>query len=214
MEKLIDIETLTPEQINYLCSMFVHIASKTINKDFVIEDNNKEIVWNLIKYFTGNKSIYDLKKGIMLCGSIGFGKTTLLKSMRNFINETFHYNKNTFATTTKEQIIKENDIASCLYVDNENENEFGVKIKNPKHVAYNELCADYSKLKNYGSDSNEIEIYFLMKRYDIYQDYRKLTHYTTNHMFNDLKAILPEKQIDRFKETCNIIQVTGNSRRK
>jgi hypothetical protein len=214
MKKLIQIENLSKQQYQYLGSKFLYEASKTINKQYEINEHNKEIVWNLIKYFTGNESIYDLNKGIMLCGSVGYGKTTLLKSLRNYINELFPYNPNSFAITTKETIIKENELLECLYVDNVNENEYGVKIKKPKNVAYNELGSDYSELKNFGSQSNEIEKYFLMKRYDIFQDYNKLTHYTTNHLFKDLREIFPEKQIDRFKESCNIIEVTGKSRRK
>jgi hypothetical protein len=214
MQKLIDIENLSKEQTDYLCNKFLHSASKTIGKKYEMNEHNIHIVWNLIKYFTGNESVYDLSKGIMLCGSIGFGKTTMLKSLRNFINELLPYNSNSFVITTKETVIKEGELLECLYIDNVNENEFGVKIKKPKHVTYNELGSDYSELKNFGSQSNEIEKYFLMKRYDIFQDYKKLTHYTTNHLFKDLREIFPEKQIDRFKESCNIIEVTGKSRRK
>ena len=55
---------------------------------------------------------------------------------------------------------------------------------------------------------------FLMKRYDIFQEYDKMTHVTMNFDSQDLTKVFPPKIIDRFKEMFNIIPIDEKSFRK
>ena len=55
---------------------------------------------------------------------------------------------------------------------------------------------------------------FMMKRYDIFQTYKKLTHITMNLDTDDIKDMFSERLVDRFREMFNIISLTGKSFRK
>ena len=190
---------------------------KQIVPKFKLIDEFKPIYAELFYYFTGNpKSKYDLNKGIALIGTYGIGKTTVFRIFHEFIKQTWRFCPNLFIVSSVEDLSAELNQKSWLnekltyYI---HENSVGYNEKKPKHVLINEFGYQY-KIKNFGTDVNELIEAWLMKRYDIFQEYKKLTHITSNFGMKDLESNFHPKIIDRFKEMFNFIPLEGKSFRK
>ena len=189
--------------------LFIEIASDNIGKKYEVNEHNKYQIKVVFNYFLGVNTEIDLNKGVLLCGEFGTGKSTLFASMRKYINTLFPYNPNAFKITSTEEIInfKSGLNESDLLFNSEDE------IIKPVHLLINEFGHNYN-IKIYGSDAEDIIESFLMKRYDIFQQYNKVTHITTNltkqAMIDNLKPVI----FDRFKEMFNIIELNGESFRK
>ena len=74
-------KSFTSEQ---LYNDFIHRATAIVKRDFVIDDHNREIIRKLCNYFTASPECeslgLSLRKGIMLIGGPGTGKTTIMKA--------------------------------------------------------------------------------------------------------------------------------------
>jgi DNA replication protein DnaC len=208
IKTLIDLNNLPEHFVNQLKHKCVEVGTLEVMKQFEVTNENRYVINNMFYYFLGTEKTYDLKKGIMLCGTFGVGKTTLFNVIRRFINTIFPFNQNAFILGSIEEIITEKDLMNSKYVYNVSS---GNRV--PKHLLINEFGHKYN-IKNYGSDSDDIVEGFLMKRYDIFQYHKKLTHFTTNLGKEELIAEYPPVIIDRFREMCNIVELGGNSFRK
>lgn len=63
---------------------FLHRATAIVKRNFVIDDHNREVIKKLCYYFTASPECesygISLRKGIMLIGGPGTGKTTIMKA--------------------------------------------------------------------------------------------------------------------------------------
>ena len=197
--------------------LIVDYANKILNREFcLVDENTKNIYKNLLLYFLGEESEYDLKKGICLTGTYGVGKSSIFNIFHEYLKLNFPFNNNLYRISSIEDLIsnsKNEDFLNSLFLLNIKENEVGAKKANPINILINEFGHKYD-MKIYGTDVNEFIDMFLMKRYDIFQQYGKLTHITTNFDAKQLKGLFHPKIYDRFKEMLNIIPVTGKSLRK
>ena len=200
---------------NELKIIFRKIAEKMVI-DFKVTPELKPVYSLLWTYFHGQKGTFNLSKGIALNGVYGVGKSTAFRLFHEYLKTVFPFNENMFRIISIEDVINEmndkNWINGVLTM-NELENVRGGKERKPIHILVNEFGYQYG-IKNYGTDVNEMIDAWLMKRYDIFQQYRKLTHITTNYGTDELKKMFHPKIIDRFREMFNFIEVNGKSLRK
>lgn len=169
----------------------------------------------LANYFYGRKKELDLDKGIALIGKYGTGKTTIFNIWHEYLRIYHPFCDNLFINTSLEEIL--DDISQQGYITRKYVYNLDVlhdkTLLNPRHLLINEFGYKYN-IKTYGTDINELFESFMMKRYDIFQQRKKLTHITTNFGTNDLKEIFHPKLVDRFKEMFNIIELKGESFRR
>jgi len=171
---------------------------------------------DLMNYFHGYEHNLNLDKGIALIGVYGVGKSTIFNIWHEYLRKYHPFCENLFINTSLENIIE--DISKHGYLDrkfvnNIKEDVTGAKNYNPRHLLINEFGHKY-EMKSFGTDINELFESFMMKRYDIFQQKKKVTHITTNFGTNQLSEIFHPKLIDRFKEMFNIIELKGESFRK
>lgn len=190
----------------------------TKKQPYVWRKQIAEVATNLIYYFAGIKHEYDLNKSIALCGEYGVGKSLLMRTFKEYMNKLPGYagwHPNIFRIISIEDVIQtmssEKPIFSELLY---NQNIIAERPeKKPAHLLINEFGFKYEG-KNFGTNYQELIEMFIMKRYDIFQEYNKLTHVTMNFGTDELKEVFDEKIIDRFKEMFNIIPLNGGSFRK
>ncbi len=100
------------------------------------------------------------------------------------------------------------------YTVNRKSDPRGGTTPKPIHVCLNEFGRDV-KLKNYSNTTLEMLKRWFFERYDIFQQYGKVTHITTNLDTNAIKAYLNDDElIDRFREMFHFIYLGGSSYRK
>ena len=192
------------------------IASEMVH-DYVWSEDIAKIALNLIYYFNGIKGEYDLNKSIAITGTYGASKSMIMKIFQKYLQRISggYGHPNIFRIVSIEDVIsvmaKENFFESELLFNYKT--ELDRPIRRPANLLINEFGFKYNG-KAYGTEYQELIEMFIMKRYDIYQDYGKLTHVTMNFDTEDLKNVFPEKIIDRFKEMFNLIPLNGISYRK
>ena len=80
------------------------------NKNFIIDDNNVEIIKQLYFYITQNESFDgDLNKGIWLYGNVGVGKTIIMLTYAKIFEHLFNRVIKTCYAMELEEIIKKFD---------------------------------------------------------------------------------------------------------
>lgn len=72
------------EQVDMYWRNQLVVSMKTISPVFMVDDSNRQLLKALYQWVWGIPGILDVSKGLLLHGSIGVGKSTLLKGLQNY----------------------------------------------------------------------------------------------------------------------------------
>ncbi len=190
------------------------LIQRIAGPNYIFTDEIRTLWSGLFKYFIGSPdSPYDLKKSIALTGQYGVGKSTIFMIVHKWLEKWMIRHPNTYRISSTEEVIatmQENDWLDSVLLHNQQLNVHGCQIPAPIHILVNEFAYMYD-VKHYGTNIKELIEMFIMKRYDIFQSYNKLTHVTMNMDVSDLKENFSPRIVDRFREMFNIIEVKGES---
>lgn len=206
--------------------LFLHIANTIVmapqNREFVIDDNNKQVIRFLLYYFNNCKLAedvfpgrgYKLHKNIMLQGSLGVGKTMLMQCFSEYLRRIksprFFYNLS--VTQMVNYYTTHNNFDRYTF----HEEDSTAFMPNPDNVCLNDVGLADDKVF-FGMNTAVLTDDFLFARNDIWAGWDKFAHITTNLDEQALKKRFTRSDkygrlIDRFK-TYNVIPLTGTSRR-
>jgi len=178
--------------------VFVLLAQKEmlkrgLKRDFIIDDENKEIINQLFFYLTNSEKFNGCQhKGILLAGSIGAGKTLIMNVICEII-ELF--------STKRITKIHSKRVADVL-----KEHDKGWLDKRPLFI--DDLGREPKEVNNYGT--KELPIIDLIS---IRYDFGALTFATTNFDSEKLAEFYGVAIVDRFKEMFNMLVLKGASKR-
>lgn len=187
------------------------VSMKSVSPAFTVDDSNRQLLKALYQWIWGMPGMLDLDKGLLLHGSIGVGKSTLLKGLQNYAAKIARYCIGgadaglTFQFTSAAEIallfaekgivgLNQYTDRSCMH-----------------NLAIDEVGREPMDAKHFGTGINAIQT-VLQLRYE--QRYCFYTHMTTN--------LDPDKEFsqrygdyiaDRVKEMFNVIKIKGESRR-
>ena len=202
-----------PVDEKLLKSGVVNIAH-ALHNDFDIDQDNKNVISALFYYFTGNeaqceKNMIDLNKGLFVIGNPGSGKSIMMQIFKIYTGEILK--KNSFQYFNSAEIIDEVEVSGIAPLEKFNYNFDGVKPV-PITCYIDDISSKIEKVKHYGTEINVISELITM-RYNIYQRYKKLSHFSSNIYPNEMTKIYDERIISRLNEMCNIIELSGIDRR-
>lgn len=182
-------QTANPEDI---FQQFVGIAQHN-PEGFILNDENKKVIYFLCNYFANSTELPDkvLKKGIMLAGNPGSGKSTIMQIFAKIVPFAFMYVDNI-----------------CDNVRREGQTELD-KIKNR---GFETLCFDdfgsEAKIKHYGSHY-DVMYDVVIRRCQDFVHHGTKTHFTTNFTMQNISEIYDAKIESRLHEMCNIVVLGG-----
>lgn len=207
-------------------NLFLYIANRIViapqNREFIIDDDNRQVIRFLLLYFNNCKAAenvfpgrgYKLHKNIMLQGGPGVGKTMIMQCFSEYLRRIksprfFH---NLSVTQMVNYYTIHNNFDRYTFYE---EDSKGFMPK-PENVCLNDVGLNDDKVF-YGMNTSVLTDDFLLARNDIWAGWDKFAHITTNL---DEKALIARftkgdkygRLVDRFK-TYNVIPVTGKSRR-
>lgn len=204
---------------------FLYIADNIVlapqKRRFVVDDDNRNILRFLLYYFNNCPLAetvfpgrgYKLHKNILLQGGVGVGKTMLMQCfseyLRRFKNPRFFWNLS--VTQMVNYYTMHNNLDRFTFCE---EGSTGFLCK-PENVCLNDI--GLAGRIFYGMNTEVLTDEFLHARNDIWANYDKFAHLTTNLDIDQLKARFSKddkhgRLIDRFK-TYNVIPMPGKSRR-
>lgn len=206
-------------------NLLLYIANNVVlarqRRQFVIDDYNRDIIRFLIYYFNGCSLAeevfpgrgYKLHKNVMLQGGVGVGKTLLMQIFSEYLmrirSPRFFYNLS--VTQMVNYYTLHNNLDRFTF--NEEENK-GFQCT-PVNICLNDIGIQDKTF--FGMDTGLLTDEFLHARNEIWTQYGKCAHLTTNLDDKALRKRFERNDgfgrlIDRFK-TYNIIPMGGVSRR-
>jgi len=179
------------------------MIKRNIDKDFIIDKDNAEVIDNLYYYliqnnefkaYKNNKKIDgDFNKGILLSGEIGTGKTIIISSFCNIIEglsdkiiEKYH----------SKQLIKR--------LNDEQDDEYF----NERPLFIDDIGKEAKEIIDYGTRK-----YPMTDLFSTRYNYGAWTFGTTNYTEKTLESYYGESITDRFNEIFNLLILKGKSRR-
>lgn len=202
------------QHTTYIQNIGIYLC-KQEGKEFIINENNRDILKFLVYYFNEDERALDifpdmsLRKNILLVGKYGVGKTMLMKIFSTYLQAT--RNHRAFVNTSITQINNHYKIHSNIDAYTYNEIKSKKFEGNPFHICVNDIGLD-SEGKHYGTQLKEVVDELLFARYEIYQNHQKYTHLTSNLDTEDLEEKFEGRLGDRFKN-CNVVFCDGDSLR-
>lgn len=210
--KKINSETENPEAIKYSAEAIYNevkksliLECKNIGVDFYTQDETyNELLKTLSLYFANderflNSSLVEnkpsLKKGIMIYGSYGFGKTSMLDAFRKLSlkNNSFSYNN---CYKVKELL------------ENKDRKDADIKMLYKSPLFLDELGKE---TKSFG---NELMVDVIGQREELFRNTGKKTHLTTNLKPESIGIRYGGHIESRLKMMFNIIKVSGIDKRE
>lgn len=172
----------------------IFISKGRPDQEFFIDDDNREVIIALHEYLTGFSDKIDVKKGIMLIGAIGSGKTILMHSFCKIFELLGRKIITPIHSMKLNSIIRESG-------------NFDDYIKIPLFI--DDLGKEEESVKSWGSDLHPLTELIAM-RYDL----GSWTFATSNYKIETLLEKYTQHTIDRMIEMFNILTLKGKSRRK
>lgn len=206
-------------------NLLLYIANNIVlarqRRQFVIDDNNRSVIRFLLYYFNGCPLAeevfpgrgYKLHKNIMLQGGVGVGKTMLMQVFSEYLmrirSPRFFYNLS--VTQMVNYYTLHNNLDRFTFNEEENR-EFQCT---PVNICLNDIGIQDKTF--FGMDTGLLTDEFLHARNEIWTQYGKCAHLTTNLDDKALRKRFERNDgfgrlVDRFK-TYNIIPMGGVSRR-
>lgn len=200
------------EKLNQHKNYILQIAGK----NYVLTPQIEYLMEGMIYYFNGNADAaesygLDISKGICVVGKPGIGKTILFELMHQYLTRLYKRCQNDFFTNSTDKLIEtmllDNSNSGSAFV-NDKPDGYGSRFKKPQHMLLNELGVKYA-IRRWGTDANDIIATILMRRYELFQQHKIVTHATTNEGTKQLENIFHERLVNRFIEIFNMVKLEG-----
>lgn len=191
---------------------------------FVVDQDNEEVIKMLCLYFSGDQRFETdypgmfLSKGILFMGPVGVGKTFLMNFFRqnphqSFVMPSCTSIENKWVNDGGKEPYTINDIGIIDYYSS----SIPAGMDEPYLHTHLGICfedlgtRENPNQKRYGEEKN-VMMEIILNRYSTKIPFNQ-THFTTNLDGDGLESKYGTRVKDRLKEMCNVITLTGASRR-
>ena len=181
-------------------------------KHFEIPENEKAIIFGMLAWFLEDEAVakemnIDLKKGIMLSGPIGCGKTTLFQLMRKLPK-----GRKNFMMASTRQIVSEFMQSGYEILEKYSRGSLYNDYRTPKNYCFDDLGSE-SASKYFGNDCN-VMAEILLTRYDLFKEKGIITHLTTNLSATEIESQYGNRLRSRMREMFNLFGYEESSEDK
>lgn len=186
------------------------IGKKLYHPGFTVIADDYEIIYKLLIYFLrdsaeAGKHNLSFRKGILLSGPVGCGKTSLMNIIRFFQKPEERFILKSCRDVSFEFI---QDGYSVIH----KYSKLSFKNDNPRTWCFDDLGTE-SNLKYYGNDCN-VMAEILLSRYDLFVSRNMLTHLTTNLNSSEIEELYGTRIRSRLREQFNLIAFSDSAKDK
>lgn len=177
--------------------LFIVASDRLTGGKFQVNDFNRDILTNMIKWFIGDETcIYDLKKGICLIGYIGTGKTKVFEIFR-LMMDSFYNDQLKFK------------IKACKDIANETKDAIDLKKYYGGVIMFDDLGMEVNDVKSYGNSVGVMSD-IIFQREVSHELNGLITHFTTNLKDEKLSQKYGDRIYDRLQKICNMVYIEQN----
>ena len=209
VNKPVVIPTFTPEKLIKFLSTQFHVNT---GRYFEIDDQNQHVMDILSRYFTGDESIselgYSLKKGIMLLGNVGCGKTTIMKYFAKNPKQSYLV---TSCRKPAELFEEYGSPEMERYYSNEPAPANNIFRQENFGYCFDDLGTEETMVKHFGNTKN-VMTEILLNRYEKIDSLGFSTHLTTNLSFDEIQSLYGTRVRSRMREMFNVITFDPNAK--
>jgi DNA replication protein DnaC len=193
------------------CLEFLEKKGKELfSPGFKVHPEDYEIIFKLLVYFVKDQPKADkyglsFRKGILLSGPVGCGKTSLMSLFRFYLNG----HKRHIMKSCREisfEFIQDGYSVIQKYSRN------AFILDEPKIYCFDDLGTE-NNLKYFGNDCN-VMAEVLLSRYDLFVSRKMTTHITTNLNSSEIEGIYGLRVRSRLREQFNLIAFDQSSKDK
>lgn len=201
--------TVTPYDYHFMLQRVAAVGKDMFGRDFTIEDVDKPVITRLLCYFLKDEEVakaesIDLKKGLLLMGPVGCGKTALMKIMSNYCASG---DRPVFRSCN--EIVIEFNYKGYESIEQYTKGAVQTYYRVPRVFCFDDLGLE-GMGNHFGSSSNVMgEI--LLSRYNYFISRHMITHITTNLNSVELDAIYGNRICSRMREMFNQIVFSNSS---
>lgn len=178
--------------------------------DFGVDGNNKNFLgyfcryWNRETAFEMMENI-SLKKGLMVFGSYGTGKTTSFKIIQNLAK---HYGVRElwFPSISAQEVVDRFNM--------EKNKEDVIRYYSKGTFLFDDLGSETAGNNIYQYGKEDVFVRILLNRYRNFENLGTKMHITTNLNQKQMEERYGKQLADRFVEMFNLLKLDGPSRRK
>jgi DNA polymerase III delta prime subunit len=186
-------------------------GQKNLSKHFKIYKEDREVILKLLLWAIQDEKNapqygVDLKKGILLAGPIGCGKTTLMHLTRFFTPQ-----RNKYLVKSTREIANEYVEEGTPVINRYSGNRPG---KTPLSHSY---CFDdlgVEKSASYYGNRTNVMGEIILSSYDRFKTNNRLNHITTNLSAKEIEQLYGNRVRSRMREMYNLIPFPNNSKDK
>jgi DNA replication protein DnaC len=178
-----------------------HKGVEIYDNHFKILETDHQIIYKLIAYFLRDEPTcfqynLDLKKGILLSGPVGCGKTSLMNLMK-YLTPTEHKFFIKPCRDISFEFIQEGYEVIHKYSKGK------LYQSDPKTICFDDLGTE-NNLKYFGNECN-VMAEILLSRYDIFISKHIQTHITTNLSASEIETQYGNRVRSRMRAMFNLI---------
>ncbi len=180
-------------------------GKKRFGDHFSIHPQDHSVLYKLLVYAIGDKENMlkqgmDTKRGLLVSGPVGCGKTSLLNLLNNFFPLSYQYP----VLSSREVVFRFiREGYSVIHTYGMGCYRFASGKHSPKTVCFDDLGVEQS-IKYYGNDCN-VMAEILLSRYDQFVKSGMLTHVTTNLSATELEELYGNRLRSRMREMFNLV---------
>ena len=180
----------------------------TYGSSFQISEMDHPTIYKLLIYMIKDEKAainqnIDLTKGILLSGSIGCGKTSLMNLVRPFAYHASEYKIKTCREVSFEFAKNGFEAINCYTLKQTNQSKL-------TGYCFDDLGAE-QQIKHFGNDCN-VMAEVLISRYEQFVENKSITHITTNLSASEIENNYGNRLRSRMRQMFNLI--TFDSRTK
>jgi DNA replication protein DnaC len=177
---------------------------------FAVIPDDYEIIYKLLVYLLKDASEAEkynisFRKGILLSGPVGCGKTSLMNIIRQIQKP-----EERFIMKPCRDISFEFIQDGYTVIQKYSKQSF--KLEVPRAYCFDDLGTE-SNLKYYGNDCN-VMAEILLSRYDLFVSRHMITHLTTNLNSSEIEEIYGTRIRSRLREQFNLIAFSESAKDK
>jgi len=185
-------------------------GKELFGEHFRIHQEDHELISKLLAYILKDeentcKQGISLKKGILLSGPVGCGKTTLMTLLRLFLPGDNRYIMKSCRDVSFE-FIQEGYSVILKY------SKQAFNQDKPKMYCFDDLGTE-NNLKYYGNECN-VMTEILSSRYDLFVSRQMITHITTNLNSSEIESLYGIRVRSRMREMFNLVSFGKDAKDK